>query len=274
MLRNWRISGSAGYRLGKKSEWITLKLHENDESLAMEPGSTHTWELNDVDGKFNKFRLKIVGENANNHFYLATSGFEIYGKVFEMVPKKVVPTIPENMKDLTSMVFEYEYDFDENGLIFYLGTYANTKNFKNPGISGIVGVSSSGLEKDSKRIGYFIGRESVRCVTTQKEWSDMELDLKDIRFNVTHYTLRHYSSFDGEALRSWNLEGSNDRETWSIVSQHVMDLSLNQKGATKTWKVNHAGYFRYFRIIATGLNSSGHWRLACSGNECIIYYIL
>jgi hypothetical protein len=41
------------------------------------------------------------------------------------------------------------------------------------------------------------------------------------------YTLRHYSSWDVEALRSWRLEGSSDGGlTWTPIRVHVDDASL------------------------------------------------
>ncbi len=38
------------------------------------------------------------------------------------------------------------------------------------------------------------------------------MDLVDKYVQPTAYTLRHYSSWDVEALRNWNFEGSNDGE--------------------------------------------------------------
>jgi hypothetical protein len=45
-----------------------------------------------------------------------------------------------------------------------------------------------------------------RCVSSALENSWFVIDLKDREVNPTHYTLRHYASYDTEALRNWRLE--------------------------------------------------------------------
>ena len=196
---------------------------------------------------------------------LACSGFELYGQVIHAVPQNVYPVKP--LGSAHEMSFDYESDFDENGLLYYLGTFGCTKSWVNPGIAGIVGVSASSLGSDAERITSFVGRETVRCCTKSEKNSDMTIDLKKVRMNVTKYTLRHYISWDTEALRYWNLEGSVDEVNWVILKSHIGDASLNKMGATKTWDVSHQGWFQYFRIITTGPNSNNHDYLCCSGIE-------
>jgi hypothetical protein len=51
-----------------------------------------------------------------------------------------------------------------------------------------------------------------RCATKPHANSWILVDLVDKYVQPTAYTLRHYSSWDVEALRNWNFEGSNDGE--------------------------------------------------------------
>jgi len=49
------------------------------------------------------------------------------------------------------------------------------------------------------------------------------VDLRDKRLRPTHYTLRHYNSWDTEALRNWVFEASNDGQKWAVIKDHVND---------------------------------------------------
>lgn len=112
-----------------------------------------------------------------------------------------------------------------------------------------------------------VGREVLRCVTKAQPNSWFSIDFKDKMVQPTAYTLRHYSSWDVEALRNWNMEGSNDGVNWTIISKHTNDSSLNAKGATHTWAVQCKDAYRIFRILQWGLNSNRHYYLCLSGFE-------
>ncbi|MES1920003.1 E3 ubiquitin-protein ligase HTD1, variant 3 [Bonamia ostreae] len=72
-LRNWVLQGSNDNRM-----WKVLLVHEEDASLN-KAGQTHTWAIPFQQEFFSKFRIFQTGKNSNKHFYLAASGFEIYG---------------------------------------------------------------------------------------------------------------------------------------------------------------------------------------------------
>lgn len=78
----------------------------------------------------------------------------------------------------------------------------------------------------------------------------------------------HFSTVDGEALRSWQLQGSADGgSTWVTLSDHVADTSLSVRSAKKTWSIPHAvstptDRFSLFRVVMTGPNSSHRYHLA------------
>ncbi len=35
------------------------------------------------------------------------------------------------------------------------------------------------------------------------------------------YILRHYTSWNSEALRNWKFEGSNDAKNWECIKEHI-----------------------------------------------------
>ncbi len=60
------------------------------------------------------------------------------------------------------------------------------------------------------------------------------IDLLGIKVIPTHYSMRHYSSFDTECVRNWRFEACNNSTTgydgqWGVLYKHVNDSSLNHK---------------------------------------------
>ena len=85
---------------------------------------------------------------------------------------------------------------------------------------------------------------------------------------VDHYCLRSDNNSDYK-LRSWELQGSLDGQTWQTLRAHQGDSSLSsQSMSTAAWPVDAgAQAFRHFRILQTGANSSGSQHLMCAGIE-------
>lgn len=248
-LRNWRFEGWNGH------DWSVISEHINDQGLNGK-GSTFTWEVQ-CKTAHSSFRIFQTGKNSNAHHYLCISGFEIYGKLF---------TPPVAVAKKGPVQLRYAYDFDANGLFYWLGS--QTGSWVNPAETGLVNVTHSALAADSVAASAICGREVVRCVSMPKPNMWFCIDLKDLRLCPTHYSLRHYSSWDTEALRSWRFEGAMDAQKWTVLSAHSNDKSLNRKGATQTWPINAGdSYFRYFRLWQTGANSNNNHYLALSGME-------
>jgi hypothetical protein len=169
----------------------------------------------------------------------------------------------------------YAYDFDQNGLFYWLGSKGKTVPWGNPGEAGIVTCTASTLANQpaSKPAWAICGRETVRCVTLPQPKQWMAVDLRDKRIQPSHYTLRHYDSWDSEALRTWQFEGSVDGVNWDILRAHYNDGALNKKGATHTWVITNAPKaYRFLRIAQTGVNSNNNHYLSLSGLE--VYGVL
>jgi hypothetical protein len=249
-LRNWVLEGS-----NDRVEWVTLREHKADASLNKK-GATKTWALSlpAADEAYQFFRVRQVGLNSNNHNYLALSGFELYG---ELSPASARP------------MFAYQSDFDEHGLMYHLGTSGGHAAFVNPVKRGRVQVSASSVQHDSAAPHELLSRRALRF-STKAENNAWVMFTLDARVKPTHYSLRHYTTWDTEALRTWVLEGSNDGKRWTTLRDHKDDASLNKKGATRTWALSGPATnkaYRMFRVRQTGLNSNRHKFLALSGFE-------
>jgi hypothetical protein len=164
-------------------------------------------------------------------------------------------------------LFQYQQDLDMNGLFYYLGTKGHTQPYQNPATIGECTCRCSALMADSAPIDSLIGREACRIVSKPMRGAWVSVSIQNYVIKPNAYTLRHYSSWDTEALRNWRLEGSLDGSKWVIIREHKQDTSLNQKAQPHTWRVEAEGYFSKFRILQFDKNSNHHLYLALSSME-------
>ena len=83
-------------------------------------------------------------------------------------------------------------------------------------------------------------------------------------------------------MLQWRLEASNDMVNWTLLDERVHSpndrkamLTLCQTGATSSWgidplicqKLGIEDGFHTFRIVQTGVNSSGSYNLGLGGFE-------
>lgn len=211
-----------------------------------------------------------------------------FGKASQAKSKRIGPqpnwmTSAPLVQNLT-----YNFDFDENGLFYFLATEGLKKLWQNPHLVGQVQAFASSIGFGS--IHELVGRKCVNLRTLNEPYSFFGVDLGEGRkFLPSCYTLmnRNASTY---VMMNWHFEGSNDKLNWTIldrrvympdqletagfeteqVDQDVID-SLLQKQGTNTWGIDQNVYndiddegFRYFRIIQISPNSSGTDNLALS----------
>ena len=164
---------------------------------------------------------------------------------------------------------QFKENNDKNGIIYWCGTRGGqSKTWVNPGARGWVHCKASSLMRDSQPAHALCGRIAVRCVTQPVENSWFVVDLQNLYVMPTHYALRHYISWDTEAIRNWILEASLDGTSWITLRAHREDASLNQKGKVVTFELrSKGGRYRAFRVRQIGPNSNKHYYLSLSGFE-------
>ena len=170
--------------------------------------------------------------------------------------------------------FYYTKDFDECGICYFLGTDWRTAPWRNPAQMGVISVTSSRLAKDSVAAAAIVGRTLGRCVCMAEKNNWFLVDFRNLYIRPTHYTLKHYDSWDTECLRNWYLEGSNDMKKFKILKEHKKDKSLFGKGSTHTWPIDTKGKrYRAFRLRQFGHNSNKHWVCGvCGASFCFFLY--
>lgn len=204
--------------------------------------------------------MRQTGLNSNGNLFLALSGFEVYGT---FCPQSEPVPIPA-----AAGMFPYA-DESSTGIVEFLAMADGVDPYRNPAGLGRMAVSASSLINDSQPASAAVGYQAVRCVTRPIPDSWFTFDFLNLWIAPTHYRLRHYSSWDTEALRDWVFEGSNDGTTWVVLDMRIGDGTLDQKGKFATFACNTpAGQsFRLFRVRQTGRNSNNHFYLALSGFE-------
>nr|XP_016939130.1 E3 ubiquitin-protein ligase Ufd4 [Drosophila suzukii]XP_016939137.1 E3 ubiquitin-protein ligase Ufd4 [Drosophila suzukii] len=232
----------------ERAECESTLFDRSGRTLKMEPLATI--------GQLSKYLLKMVAKqwydlDRSTYFYL----------------KKI-------REHRTGTVFSHSFDFDEDGLLFYIGSNAKTCDWVNPAQYGLVQVTSSeGKTLPYGKLEDILSRDSIslNCHTkdNKKAWFAIDLGVYII---PTAYTLRHARGYGRSALRNWLLQGSKDGLSWTTLSSHVDDKSLVEPGSTATWPITCATddsvRYRHIRIQQNGRNASGQTHyLSLSGFE-------
>ena len=105
--------------------------------------------------------------------------------------------------------FTYQSDFDNNGLMYWIGTNGNTvSEWVNPAQFGLVVVTSS----DGRMLPYgkledILSRDgnAMNCHTNDDRRAWFAIDI-GMWLKPTHYTLRHARGYGRSAVRTWQLQ--------------------------------------------------------------------
>ena len=194
--------------------------------------------------------------------------------------KNKVPTTSSRLP-----IFKYNYDFDENGALYYLGTLGKKYIYRNPHELNLVKVFASSISKGEK--SDFVGRNLVNLRTENEEFSFFGVDLgQNRRLVPSAYSLRNRNS-STHVLLCWELEGSNDKINFEVLDTRIFwseNYDINKKlerernlliepGCTSTWGISKKVRekcpegFRYFLIKQIDKNSNGSYNLTNSGFE-------
>ncbi|KAF7704192.1 hypothetical protein HF521_021264 [Silurus meridionalis] len=179
------------------------------------------------------------------------------------------------LREGQSFTFRHQHDFDENGIVYWIGTNAKTAyEWVNPAAYGLVVVTSSeGRNLPYGRLEDILSRDSsaLNCHTNDDKnaWFAVDLGLWVI---PSAYTLRHARGYGRSALRNWVFQVSKDGQNWMTFYTHVDDGSLNEPGSTATWPLDPSRDekhgWRHIRIKQMGKNASGQTHyLSLSGLE-------
>ena len=184
-------------------------------------------------------------------------------------PEKSQSSILRLQKRVTyGRLFEYSYDFDEKGVLYWIGTKGATAKWRNPSlVENGVKVTASSVEKGDPI--QLVGRKQTESWTMDVPSSWYCVDLGPTRnLILTYYTLRHGGTSKQDSLRNWVLQASDDSKQWVVLCRHREEDVLGSKVSTYSWPVSTCTKpYRYFRILQTGHNVSNNNFLSLSGIE-------
>ena len=156
--------------------------------------------------------------------------------------------------------------FDQNGLLYHIGTCGGYEAYANPHRTSEVKASMSSISRSSHPELFVEHQTSKENSTKAGSDAYMAVDLGPLRrLNPTSYSLRHGSKHS-KPLRNWDFQGSIDGKVWTILSSHKQDESLKKKlGSAAAWSVQSDEVFRRFRVIQREGNNRSQF--PCSGIE-------
>ena len=184
--------------------------------------------------------------------------------------------------------FTYKSDFDQKGVIYYLGKQVGITRWRNPSLESTSGVKVTycdGHQGDGPLPELILQYYDPVRSYTRSGWC---LDLGEkYSLRLTNYTLRQIGSSDKTFLQNFELYGSlcNDDDDWCLLSrQHRVDWksqcfshirSKNKIMAckTKTWNVEgESKACRYFKIVQMkGTSLFGKQKMSLAGMELYGY---
>lgn len=181
----------------------------------------------------------------------------------------------KRLKEGQTITFSHQQDFDQNGLLYWIGTNGKTvQEWINPAQYNLVVVTSSeGRNLPYGKLEDILSRDSaaLNCHTNddKKAWFAIDLGVWII---PSLYTLRHARGYGRSALRNWQFQVSKDGQNWITLFDHKNDTTLNDPGSTASWPLTptkeETQGWRHIRLQQNGKNASGQTHyLSLSGFE-------
>lgn len=164
---------------------------------------------------------------------------------------------PDSFPTSTERYLPYEHmPFDNNGVLYWIGTSGGRTPYQNPQLSGEVGVETSCPWKDVKVDCYvqyhdsdgssdLSGIDDYPCT-----WVSLDLG-RTRQLLPTHYCLRG-RLYESLILRSWELQARDtDTSEWICLRRHYNDTDVvyHDMHAVAAWPIEGVcKAYRYFRI--------------------------
>ncbi|EFC43282.1 predicted protein [Naegleria gruberi] len=174
---------------------------------------------------------------------------------------------PKYLRPRTARLFTHTSDFDEGGVLYWLGTLYHTETYSSPIGRGLLKVTTSiGFEAGSDED--VISRVPVSCNLINSPNTTITFEFVSNMILPSAYTIRHTNARDTECLRTWRFQGSIDGLTFTDLKVHNNDSTLTTKSQSATFPITDCNeYYKYFRILQDGPNSSSNNYLSFGGFE-------
>lgn len=205
---------------------------------------------------------------SNIRFYYAGIGGNLTNAEFDYLVNEIKSLISDldSLRTDEEINLVYQGPLDTNDVFYFIGTDQYRKAFKNPAVYGDVRVTSGNLFSGSDSPILTVGHGDVRApgsyiytaFGSPNPWFMYDLG-PDYRLQLSSYAIQSRTDgFNGSFLRTWEVQGSNNATDWTTLDSRVNDTQQSFSGDWSHWNATSptAGYFRYIRLLRTGLDSS------------------
>lgn len=151
----------------------------------------------------------------------------------------------------------YASDGDINGVFYYLGTNNGTTTWINPATNGRVVFSNNSGTLTSGSFALLTDRTTGTLIGSNSVGSWIQVDLRAYELRCNRYSIRNITSTSNN-LRNWQFQGSKDGLSWVTLDTQISNTSITVASAWYNFPVTNNGFYRYFRILSTGLDSSSN----------------
>ena len=186
------------------------------------------------------------------------------------------------IEDIPEEPYEIRYDNTESGRFSGIIQYLSDKCNGNVHKKGAVEVTSSSVLPTLPFLlfGNHDDYNPYNCVDLKDKKSCFEsgdeedswicYDFQNLKVRPNSYSIRSYMNGDNH-LQSWCIEGSNDKENWTILDERRNETSLDGTGRTNTFTTNRNEYdeefYRYLRLRQTGPSTINSFVISISALE-------
>lgn len=258
---------------------IESKIESNEQNyktMISNVDSKHQLKFSQIDKeqKNQDDQISKLSKNSNEQYAKCLQEIRLLGEKQEtkLKERNILKQVNENIEkkiksdDSSKIVYDIQYSNSPfEGIINEL-TKKYQGNINNIGVISISG-RSIGLGPISSLVDFKYGGDSYS--STNKKNSSICFDFKDHLISVSSYSIKG-TNFNNY-LKSWNLEGSNDQNSWITLDSHSNDSSLLSFNVIKTFHIqnpnNREKRFRFIRILSTGPDGSGSNNLTITNIE-------
>jgi E3 ubiquitin-protein ligase HECTD1 len=184
------------------------------------------------------------------------------------------------------LTFSYAHDFDDNGILYYLGTQQYKTPYEHPETLNQVKIRPDKFYcgTPQQAFSHNMPKEQNWLEKAQPD-SFMEIEFLNYAVMPSAYTIRHGYPIRGHAIRNWRFEAkiSRDDLEWVVLRHHKNDTTIQgiDMNETATFFLpeeplvqNKNKYFKIFRIYQDGQTESNSCYLMISGFELYGHLVL
>ncbi|OHS98178.1 hypothetical protein TRFO_09039 [Tritrichomonas foetus] len=132
---------------------------------------------------------------------------------------------------------------------------------KNVYEAGIVDITGNPSINKSFSILFDYNDKEISYFPEDKVNSYLCFDFKDHQITLSHYSIKSGKSFSPDFLRSWIIEGSNDKQQWDKLDSHNYNQTFCYERQVETFEIEKISQsqnkYRFIQLKMTGPSSRG-----------------